>query len=85
MLCCRLISTDALARGIDIVDCDSVISYDPPKNVKTYIHRIGRTGRAGRHGTAFAILTQTQQKQFKVNIYCCLQLLLKMYILYIHV
>ncbi|XP_077296173.1 putative ATP-dependent RNA helicase Dbp73D isoform X2 [Arctopsyche grandis] len=60
-----LISTDALARGIDIVDCDSVISYDPPKNVKTYIHRIGRTGRAGRHGTAFAILTQTQQKQFK--------------------
>lgn len=64
----RLISTDALARGVDIADCDSVISYDPPKNVKTYIHRIGRTGRAGKQGTAFVIITRNQLKSFMVSI-----------------
>lgn len=62
----RLISTDALARGIDISDCDYVISYDPPRNIKTYIHRIGRTGRAGRKGSAVTMLLHNQVRSFKV-------------------
>lgn len=61
-----LIGTDALARGIDIQDCNYVISYDPPRNIKTYIHRVGRTGRAGRKGHAVTILLQNQVNLFKV-------------------
>ncbi|PZC73571.1 hypothetical protein B5X24_HaOG209400 [Helicoverpa armigera] len=60
-----LIGTDALARGIDISDCNYVISYDPPRNIKTYIHRVGRTGRAGCIGHAVTILLQNQVNQFK--------------------
>ncbi|KAJ8735469.1 hypothetical protein PYW07_007089 [Mythimna separata] len=60
-----LIGTDALARGIDISDCNYVISYDPPRNIKTYIHRVGRTGRAGRVGHAVTILLENQVNQFK--------------------
>ncbi|KAL4716045.1 hypothetical protein ACJJTC_002810 [Scirpophaga incertulas] len=59
-----LIGTDALARGIDIPDCSYVISYDLPRNIKTYIHRVGRTGRAGRSGHALTILLQTQLQLF---------------------
>ncbi|XP_034836057.1 probable ATP-dependent RNA helicase Dbp73D [Maniola hyperantus] len=60
-----MISTDALARGIDIPECNYVISYDPPRNIKTYVHRVGRTGRAGRQGTAVTILTHNQVHMFK--------------------
>lgn len=63
----RLIGTDALARGIDIPDCNYVISYDPPRNIKTYIHRVGRTGRAGRIGHAVTIILQNQITMFKVS------------------
>ncbi|XP_041975255.1 probable ATP-dependent RNA helicase Dbp73D [Aricia agestis] len=60
-----IISTDALARGIDIPECSYVISYDPPRNIKTYIHRVGRTGRAGRKGRAVTFLIQNQLQMFK--------------------
>ncbi|XP_045458824.1 probable ATP-dependent RNA helicase Dbp73D [Melitaea cinxia] len=60
-----IISTDALARGIDIPDCNYVVSYDPPRNIKTYVHRIGRTGRAGRKGNAVTILVHNQMQMFK--------------------
>ncbi|KAM3967577.1 putative ATP-dependent RNA helicase Dbp73D [Aphomia sociella] len=59
-----LIGTDALARGIDITDCTYVISYDPPRNIKTYIHRVGRTGRAGRKGYAVTMLLPNQTNLF---------------------
>ncbi|XP_028176368.1 probable ATP-dependent RNA helicase Dbp73D [Ostrinia furnacalis] len=59
-----LIGTDALARGIDIPDCNYVISYDPPRNIKTYIHRVGRTGRAGRIGHAIIMLLPNQTNLF---------------------
>lgn len=52
-----IICSDALARGIDIPNVDVVISYDAPRHVKTYIHRIGRTARAGKLGTAVTLLT----------------------------
>ncbi|XP_050671118.1 probable ATP-dependent RNA helicase Dbp73D [Leptidea sinapis] len=63
-----IISTDALARGIDIPHCNYVISYDPPKNIKTYIHRVGRTGRAGNIGNAVTVLLQNQIQMFKEMI-----------------
>lgn len=59
-----LVCSDALARGIDIPDVDVVISYDLPRHVKTYIHRIGRTARAGSPGTAITMLTQKELQQF---------------------
>jgi ATP-dependent RNA helicase DDX51/DBP6 len=45
-----LICSDAMARGMDIDNVSYVISYDAPKFVKTYIHRVGRTARAGNEG-----------------------------------
>lgn len=61
----RLISSDALARGLDILDVQLVVSYDVPKHIKGYIHRAGRTGRAGKPGTAVSILTTNQVGLFK--------------------
>jgi superfamily II DNA/RNA helicase len=56
----RLISSDALARGMDIEGVDYVVLYSAPKSVKNYIHRVGRTGRAGRPGTAVTFLLDGQ-------------------------
>lgn len=53
-----LISTDLLGRGIDIVHVSLVINYDLPTNIDNYIHRIGRSGRYGRKGTAINLVTQ---------------------------
>ena len=60
-----LVATDALARGIDIGTIDFVVSYDCPKFVKTYIHRVGRTARAGRNGSAVTLIENKQLKSFK--------------------
>lgn len=45
-----LIATDVASRGLDIGGVDHIYNYDIPENVETYIHRIGRTGRAGEKG-----------------------------------
>lgn len=50
-----VVATDIAARGLDVQDLSHVINYDLPDNTETYIHRIGRTGRAGKTGTAIAI------------------------------
>ncbi|MCV7074601.1 helicase-related protein, partial [Mycobacterium szulgai] len=47
-----LVATDVAARGIDIDDVTHVINYQCPEDEKMYVHRIGRTGRAGRTGVA---------------------------------
>ena len=52
-----LIATDVAARGIDIDDLTHVINYELPDNPEVYIHRSGRTGRAGKSGTCFSLLT----------------------------
>uniref|UniRef100_A0A3B4B147 Helicase C-terminal domain-containing protein n=1 Tax=Periophthalmus magnuspinnatus TaxID=409849 RepID=A0A3B4B147_9GOBI len=52
------------AYGIDISAVKCVINYDAPQFVRTYIHRIGRTARAGRAGLAFTFLLQVQEKNF---------------------
>ena len=49
-----LIATDVAARGIDINNVDAIINFDIPNIPETYIHRIGRTGRAGKSGIAFS-------------------------------
>ena len=56
---CRvLISTDLLARGIDIQQVSIVINFDIPKNIHTYLHRIGRSGRWGRKGIGINFITK---------------------------
>ena len=50
--CKILVATDVAARGIDVPTITHVINYDLPKQAEDYVHRIGRTGRAGRHGLA---------------------------------
>ncbi|XP_037305358.2 ATP-dependent RNA helicase DDX51 [Pungitius pungitius] len=59
-----LISTDAAARGIDINGVKCVVNYDAPQYIRTYIHRIGRTARAGKPGLAFTFLLGVQEKSF---------------------
>lgn len=51
-----LLATDVAARGLDIDDISHVINYDMPRTADVYVHRIGRTGRAGRKGTAISLI-----------------------------
>ncbi|XP_071853683.1 ATP-dependent RNA helicase DDX51-like [Apostichopus japonicus] len=59
-----LICSDAMTRGMDLSNAKYVISYDPPLRLKTYIHRVGRTARAGRKGTAYTILLKEEVGKF---------------------
>ena len=60
-----LVATDVAARGIDVDDVDIVINYDVPHDVEGYVHRIGRTGRAGRDGKAFTFITLREQYKIR--------------------
>ncbi len=51
-----LVATDVAARGIDVDDVEAVFNYDLPQDEEYYVHRIGRTGRAGRHGMSFTFV-----------------------------
>ncbi|MHA7965033.1 DEAD/DEAH box helicase [Paenibacillus sp. CAU 1782] len=62
-----LIATDVAARGIDIENISHVINYDFPQENESYVHRIGRTGRAGKSGTAISFATPTEDK-FVTNV-----------------
>ncbi|GAB3383314.1 ATP-dependent RNA helicase DbpA [Lysobacter fragariae] len=55
--CNVLVASDVAARGLDIHDLGAVINYDVPNDADTYVHRIGRTGRAGRSGVALTLCT----------------------------
>jgi len=53
--CNVLIATDVASRGLDVKDIDVVINYDMPLQLEEYVHRIGRTGRAGSKGVAYSL------------------------------
>ncbi|SIN84932.1 ATP-dependent RNA helicase RhlE [Epilithonimonas zeae] len=61
-----LVATDLIGRGIHIDDLPCVINYELPRSPLDYIHRIGRTGRAGEKGTAINILTDDELQHFRV-------------------
>jgi superfamily II DNA/RNA helicase len=58
-----LVATDVAARGLDLEGIDVVIHYDPPEDPKAYLHRSGRTARAGRAGVAVTLLLWDQEKE----------------------
>jgi len=60
-----LISTDLLARGIDVQQVSLVINYDLPANIENYLHRIGRSGRFGRKGVAINFVTNSDARHMK--------------------
>eukprot|EP00049_Salpingoeca_infusionum_P000873 m.43046 g.43046 ORF g.43046 m.43046 type:complete len:510 (+) comp10756_c0_seq1:111-1640(+) len=59
-----IVCTDSLARGIDLELVENVVCYDIPQNPQTYMHRVGRTARAGAHGDAYSLLLPTQRSAF---------------------
>lgn len=61
-----LVATDVAARGIDIDDIGAVIHYEPAKDVKDYLHRSGRTARAGRDGWAITLVEYNQHTQVRI-------------------
>jgi len=52
-----VIATDVAARGLDVVDIERVINFDFPQNIESYVHRIGRTARAGKSGESLSYIT----------------------------
>ncbi|WP_456387039.1 DEAD/DEAH box helicase [Desulfolithobacter sp.] len=57
-----LVATDVAARGLDVERISHVINYDIPSDSESYVHRIGRTGRAGRHGDAIVFVTSRERR-----------------------
>lgn len=60
-----LVATDIAARGIDVKDISLVINYDIPENADDYVHRIGRTGRAGKQGRSITIASPEQHRDVR--------------------
>ncbi len=60
-----LVATDVAARGIDIIDLSHVIQYEPPEDPEGYIHRAGRTGRAGARGEALTLVSGMERLELK--------------------
>jgi ATP-dependent RNA helicase DeaD len=59
-----LVATDVAARGIDVKDLTHVINYSLPQDAETYVHRIGRTGRAGKKGIAISLVSNGETRKF---------------------
>ena len=60
-----LVATDIAARGIDVTGITLVVNYDLPDNAEDYVHRIGRTGRAGAEGKAISLATPDQRQEIR--------------------
>lgn len=68
-----LVATDVAARGIDVENVSHVINYELPQDIESYVHRIGRTGRANRKGLAYSIITAKERsflKQIERAVHC---------------
>ncbi len=59
-----LVATNVAARGLDIPDVSHVVNYDLPEDVETYVHRIGRTARAGKDGVAATLVGEAEVREF---------------------
>lgn len=57
-----IVATNVAARGLDIPQVDLVVQLEPPKDIETYIHRAGRTGRAGRNGVCVTFYSDDQTR-----------------------
>jgi len=57
-----LVATDVAARGIDVDGISHVINFDPPGDHETYVHRVGRTGRAGRRGVGITFVGRDERR-----------------------
>ena len=60
-----LVATDVAARGLDVDRIGLVVNFDVPREAEAYVHRIGRTGRAGRHGEAVTFLTPKEKRKLR--------------------
>jgi len=60
-----LVATNVAARGLDILSIEQVINFDVPENAELLTHRLGRTGRMGRHGSAVTLLTPIEENKWK--------------------
>ncbi len=68
--CSVLVATDVAARGLDIKSLQAVINYELPHDAEDYVHRIGRTGRAGEEGIALSLYTETETKRVQaIEVY----------------
>src|SRR5690606_35521235 len=59
-----LVATDVAARGIDVNDLTHVVNYQLPQDPEAYVHRIGRTGRAGKKGVALSLVSPRDKRDF---------------------
>ena len=60
-----LIATDVAARGLDVKDLDAVFNYELPKQAEIYVHRIGRTARAGKQGVAVSLVGPREERRWQ--------------------
>ena len=68
-----LVATSVAARGLDVKMLGLVVNYDCPNHMEDYVHRVGRTGRAGNKGTAYTFITPDQDR-YAVDIVKALKL-----------
>ena len=57
--------SDLISRGLDVTHVAHVVSYDVPIDIRKYVHRVGRTARAGRHGEAWTLVEEQEARHFK--------------------
>lgn len=63
-----LIATSIAARGLDVKNLGLVVNFDPPSHLEDYVHRVGRTGRAGADGIAITFVSRNQEKEINVLV-----------------
>ena len=66
-----VVASDAMTRGMDIKEVHNVVNYDAPVYAKTYVHRVGRTARAGAAGRAFTLLRHEEVRPASLLNSCC--------------